>query len=209
MLVGVPAAVVVGVVVVEVVLVVVVVELFVVEAVWIPGVVMPGPRRENRVGGDSGRGERRRDVPHVRAAHLHHQHVDDHFGPCLVEIGDELLDQRHRVRLRPHDQRILRRKAEDLLHVDHGAQNGQHFLHLLRRRHVRQIENLHHLFGILAPLGRIIDRNENRVRRKRLPERFRQHRQLIQRLVERRTGQIDRLRPDRLLLIVFRIDRSD
>ena len=120
-------------------------------------------------------------------------------GRGFIEIGNQLFHQRHRVRFGPHDQGILRREAEDLLHVHHGAQHGQHFLHFLRRRYVRQIENLHHLFGILAALGRIIHGDENRVRRKRLPEGFRDNRNLIERLIERGARQIDRLRPDRLL----------
>ena len=129
-------------------------------------------------------------------------------GRGFIQIGNQLFDQRHGVRFGAHDQSILRREAENLLHIHHGSQDGQHFLHFLRRGHIRQIENLHHLLGVFAPLGRIVDRHENRVRRKRLPEGFRDDRKLIQRLIERGARKIDRLRPDRLLLVVFRIEQD-
>ena len=167
-----------------------------------------GARRKHGAGVNSGPGERSCQIPHIRTADFHDNHIHYDFGARFVKIRNQLFHQRHGVRFRPHDERILAVIAEYFLHIHHRAQHGQHFLHFLRRSQVRQVKNLHYLLSILTALGGVVDGNKNGVGRKRFPEGFRHYRELVQCLVKRGTGQVNLHGTNGLVLIVFGIKQN-
>ena len=96
----------------------------------------------------------------------------------------------------------------NFLDIGNGAERGDNFLQFGGVGDVVQVKHFHHLLFQFAALGGVIESNEDRVARQRLPERFRQQRKIVERLIECGVLQLNRLRANRVLLFVIRVEQN-
>ena len=103
---------------------------------------------------------------------------------------EQLLGQRDLIDGAPAHHGVLRIVGEHAANVGDRPHRRDDFLELLNGGDVFQIEHLHHLILIVAAFGDVVFRHENGVAADRFPERLGQHRDVVQRLVQRRVIQI-------------------
>ena len=91
-------------------------------------------------------------------------------------------------------QRLLRVVGEHAPDIGHRADRRRDLLKFLGRGRVGHIRNFQHFVVVIAMLGGIVFRNENRAGGDRFPERVRQHGEVVESLLRRSGGISSRLK---------------
>ncbi len=104
---------------------------------------------------------------------------------------NQLFSQRHLIHRIAHNHGALCVVSEHAADLGNRSDRRGDFLKLLHRGGVGQVEDLHDIILIIAPLGHVILGHEDGVRGERLPERMRQSREIIESLIRGGIAQIN------------------
>src|SRR5258706_9229659 len=100
-------------------------------------------------------------------------HLYDDFGLRIVQFMDDFFGDCELIGCVADEDRVLRVHLLNALEVKQLSQTSDDLGHVLRKGRVGQIERLHDLFLIIAPLLWLVRSDQDDVLRYRLPEGFR------------------------------------